>query len=193
MATVGSQEGLPVKLDPSLERKFKALVSAGYRVTSEWTTAYNCIAYAAGDTSRKWDCTPVPIPGYYWPPEAKTGDYIDALESAFEVIGFTQCDNGDLEDGYEKVALYVDSNGKWTHAAKQLPDGNWSSKLGNAEDIAHRSPHCFGGSDYEDVMRFMRRPLKRNEKGELINAHTIKARGIVGHQKSSDAPDSTDI
>jgi hypothetical protein len=172
MATVGLQQRLPIRLAPILERQFKALVASGYRVTSEWTTEYNCIAYAAGDKSRKWDCQGPLIPGYYWPPGAKSGDYIDALESAFVAVGFTLCDSEQLEDGYEKVALYVDSDGKWTHAAKQLPDGRWSSKIGHAEDIAHNSPHCFGGSDYGNVMRFMRRPATKMEESKDVDTTT---------------------
>ena len=29
----------------------------------------------------------------------------------------------EIESGYEKVALYADDQGEWTHVARQLPDG----------------------------------------------------------------------
>ena len=38
--------------------------------------------------------------------------------------------------GVRKVVLYADGN-EWTHAARQLPSGRWTSKLGDYEDIEH--------------------------------------------------------
>jgi hypothetical protein len=83
------------------------------------------------------------------------------LRSAFEAIGYEVCHgasiNDALEPGFDKVALYVDDDGMWSHAAKQLPSGEWSSKLGLEEDIAHKTAHCFGGSIYGNVAYVMRR------------------------------------
>lgn len=45
----------------------------------------------------------------------------------------------DLEAGIEKIAIYVDANGVPTHAARQLADGTWTSKLGEWEDIQHKT------------------------------------------------------
>jgi len=126
-------------------------------VTSNYDATYNCIAYAAGDLSRKWDPSMVPLPGYYWPPGADRGDGPDSLRSAFEKVGFELCTSPDLEPNYDKVALYIDKDGLWSHAAKQREGGDWSSKLGNSEDIAHKSPHCFDGSIYGNVCYYMRR------------------------------------
>jgi hypothetical protein len=103
----------------------------------------------------------LPIPGYYWPPEAIRGAGIDALVSAFEVTGYEICSGADVEDGYDKVALYVDQFGDWLHVAKQDADGWWSSKLGNSEDIRHRTPHALSGPEYGQVMYYMRRPKAR--------------------------------
>ena len=101
----------------------------------------------------------IPLPGYYWPPGADRGSSADALKIAFEAIGYQVCAGGDLEPGYEKVALYIDDDGFWQHAAKQESNGEWSSKLGNEEDIRHVHPHCFGDSLYGHVVYFMRRPV----------------------------------
>jgi hypothetical protein len=57
--------------------------------------------------------------------------------------------------GYLKVALY-ESNGFYTHAARQLPDGRWTSKLGKAEDIEHDDPHAVAGGIYGEVARYLR-------------------------------------
>jgi hypothetical protein len=117
---------------------------------------YNCVAYAAGDFTRKWWPSVLPNPGYYWPPGAARGDGPDALRSGFDAIGYEQCVNGDNEPGYEKVVIYVDDNGDVSHVAKQDGDG-WISKLGEIEDVYHRTPHCFGGSIYGNVVYYMRR------------------------------------
>ena len=45
------------------------------------------------------------------------------------------------------MALYVDKDGLWTHAAKQCDDGQWTSKLGNLEDIVHRTLDAVSGVD----------------------------------------------
>ena len=47
------------------------------------------------------------------------------------------CESGDLEVGFEKVAIYAQADGAPTHAARQLPDGTWTSKLGQEVDIGH--------------------------------------------------------
>ena len=56
-----------------------------------------------------------------------------------------------------KVALYADEWGGWTHAARQLADGWWTSKLGPAEDILHRTPSALVGVVYGEVREFMKR------------------------------------
>jgi len=52
--------------------------------------------------------------------------------------GYVRCDDGNREPGFEKVAIYADANGDFTHAARQKEDGSWTSKLGEWEDISHR-------------------------------------------------------
>ena len=132
----------------------------GYTVTSNHDQRYNCVAHAADDYTRKWAFIPLPCPGYYWPPEAVKGDGIEALVSVFETLGYELCAGDHLEDGYQKVALYVDQQGYWSHAARQEEDGAWSSKLGDYEDIRHRTPHALSSPDYGQVMYYMRRPKR---------------------------------
>lgn len=54
----------------------------------------------------------------------------------------------ELDDGYEKVALYVDNAGIPTHMARQLPNGEWTSKLGQLEDISHNDLDALEGTQY---------------------------------------------
>lgn len=53
---------------------------------------------------------------------------------AFEHLGYRVCTSGMLEEGVEKIALYAASDGEPTHAARQLANGGWTSKLGMAEE-----------------------------------------------------------
>lgn len=57
------------------------------------------------------------------------------------------------------MVLDADEHGDWTHAARQLPDGSWTSKLGPDEDILHRTPQALVGDLYGQVQAIMKRTL----------------------------------
>jgi hypothetical protein len=130
---------------------FPHLSEVNHRVTSPDTKTYNCIAWAANDTANWWQ------PGVYWPiPVEPEDSNLSTLERAFEFLRFKPCANADLEPGIEKVALYSLEK-FYTHAARQLPNGKWTSKLGKAEDIEHDTPDDVAGGIYGDVARLMQR------------------------------------
>jgi hypothetical protein len=143
-----------------LEKIFPNLLSAGYSPKSAKSLVYNCIAFAAGDETRKW--VGFREEGYYWPGGAKEGHTLDALISAFEQLKYAVCESDALEPDHEKIALFVDKDGFWTHAAKQAEDGQWLSKLGNLEDIVHRTLEAVAGPDpaYGQVACLMKRRRK---------------------------------
>jgi hypothetical protein len=103
----------------------------------------------------------LPEPGYFWPAEAiqENNDDLDGLIRAFATLGFRECDSGDLEAGYQKIALYAISRDDWLHAAVQELSGEWSSKLGNGYDIRHKTPQCIEGPTYGKVICFMKRQI----------------------------------
>lgn len=154
---MGKSQGLPLKLPAELEAQLPNLKKSAYKVMSPDTGSYNCIAFAARDESRYWDSSGIPLPGYYWPPEAQRGSTIDALQSAFAAIQYVRCAGSQYEPEYERVALYADANGTWTHAARQRDDGLWESKLGDSFDIRHKNPHSLIGPEYGMVWGYMRR------------------------------------
>lgn len=132
---------------------YPRLVSNGYTITSIETSEYNCISWAAGDTRRWW----WPSPAGYWPSGVRREEAIDAFEDAFATCGFSRCDSADLEDGFEKIAIYA-KTAEPTHAARQLQDGSWSHKLGNLQDItAELSSFDSIAGDYGSPVRYMRR------------------------------------
>ena len=136
-----------------LEDMFPGLAISGYEITSEASGIYNCIAWAAGDNTVWWDWHP----RVYWPEFAPGSPEVEALVQVFADLGYSICDNAELEAGYEKVAVYA-INGRWEHAARQLENGQWTSKLGEFEDITHPSPQDLTGELYGSVHCIMRRP-----------------------------------
>ena len=118
----------------------------------------NCFGWAAGDEVRPW--YPKGDPDLsYWPPGVTTDFTVAAFVEAFATRGFAPCADGSLIEGVEKVALYVDQDGEPSHAALQLPDGKWISKMGTWEDITHATTACLEGGTYGRVVQFLARPL----------------------------------
>ena len=132
---------------------FPRLTAQNHRITSPATRDYNCVAWAAGDVERWWQ------PGVYWlPPDWPDDDFgMGALEQVFAQLGYQDCNlDATLEPGFLKVALYG-SGFTYTHAARQLPDGKWTSKLGKGEDIEHDTPDDVAGGLYGEVAEIMKR------------------------------------
>jgi hypothetical protein len=132
---------------------FPRLTPENHRVTSPETTDYNCIAWAARDTEH---CRQ---PGIHWPAAVESDEYgMESLQEAFHALGFEACTDGTPESGFEKVALYG-NQAFYTHAARQLPNGKWTSKLGAAEDIEHDAPENVAHGVYGQVVQFMKRSI----------------------------------
>lgn len=142
-------------LHSQFESAFPRLRRTGFEITSPMDPTYNCIAWAAGDSSRWWQ--PVPIGGYYWPPDAATEMTIDAYTEAYRSVGYESCSDGDLDPSLEKIALFA-LNGEPTHAARQLRSGQWTSKCGRDHDISHIAARDVGGTSYGEIVSFMARP-----------------------------------
>lgn len=132
---------------------FPILTEANHRVTSATSRSYNCIAWAAGDTETWWwpDIDEVG----YWPIGAVRAETIGAFIAAFQTLGYEVCADGAVESSTEKIAIFA-LEGVPTHAARQLPSGWWSSKLGTQEDIEH-TLDALDGPIYGSVASFLRR------------------------------------
>ena len=141
-------------LHSQLLSNFPGLADSVFSITSPESDSYNCIAWAAGDTDNWW----WPSGLNYWPLEVPATDDVDSIVSAFVSLRYELCDSGDLQDGFEKVAIYARDNSV-THTARQLPSGNWTSKLGRSVDIEHEAVEALEGSNYGSVVQFMRRSL----------------------------------
>jgi hypothetical protein len=142
-----------------MKQPFPNITSTNARPTSPCDSDYNCIAWAYGRND-VW-CEPDIKGLYFWPISHR--EYTSkAYEELFASIGYEICDNAKYEEGFEKIALYFDDAGKPTHAARQLPTGKWTSKLGPNIDIEHETPEVLNGPGdgrgYGTVKIFMKRP-----------------------------------
>jgi hypothetical protein len=130
-------------------------------VTSPRADTSNFIAWAAGDTTRWWwpDDPDLPYKAH-WPDGAARVERLEAFCEAFATFGYSVCQAEELEPGFEKIALFGDAQGIPTHAARQLLNGRWTSKLGLLEDIEH-ALHDLEGAAYGTVVRLMKRPVSQ--------------------------------
>jgi len=122
--------------DIALEAIFPFLTDGdGYKITSPQTTRYNCIAWAANDDMRPW----WPDSNFigHWPKGVPRECTIQAFISAYQTLGYAVCEIHEYEEGFEKIAIFVDASNTPTHAARQLDDRCWTSKLGKNFDVSH--------------------------------------------------------
>lgn len=137
-----------------LEALFPRLRGSAYRITSPSSDVYNCIAWAAGDTQHWW--WPGDPARTYWPVGVSRVETLASFRDAFATLGYVVCAQADLEPEFEKIALFADADGTPTHAARQLPDGSWTSKLGMSEDIQHALADLADGV-YGSVVQILKR------------------------------------
>jgi hypothetical protein len=148
----------PSKTDALIDSCYPRAAGDGCWITSCIDSAYNCIAWAAGESNIPW--WPVIAAGVYWPDGVPPDCTVSAFVLAFGTVGYREWskENGNLEDGYEKIAIYADGNGEPTHAARQLPNGMWVSKIGREwKDVEHATVEAIEGIDYGKVVKYLRR------------------------------------
>src|SRR5438477_345112 len=110
-----------------LQKFFPKLTPNNHETCSKATPRYNCMAFVHGDERHWWE------PGrpggrYYWPPNAKQTDSLEAWSELFTAAGYEPTTSRDVEPGFEKIAIYVDLRDMLpSHVAKS--DGHtWKSK-----------------------------------------------------------------
>jgi len=139
----------------SLTTWFPNLSSGNYRITSNPDGGYNCVAWAAGESTRWWQ----PNAAYYWPLASIPDDEepsVDHVVALFAHMGFETCPINDARGGYDRVAIYGERD-RFTHAARQLDSGWWASKIGPDEDIEHKTLNVLEGDFYGEAKKVMRR------------------------------------
>ena len=137
------------------ESLFPDLARTGYRLTSPPDPLYNCIAWAAGFTDAWW--WPDPAGFDYWPAGVPRERTLAAFNQALAGVGFSPCPDDSVEPAWEKIAVYATPDGP-AHAARQLPNGRWTSKLGPDDDLEHDLDGLCGAV-YGSVVQLLRRPV----------------------------------
>jgi hypothetical protein len=132
---------MAIEPNPALAELFPHLADEGYAETSPPSIQYNCIAWAAGRSDEWW--WPDALGAYFWPETVPRTETMEAYIQTFELLGYVRCAD------YER-------DGKPTHAARQLTDGTWTSKLGRQVDVRH-TLHALEGAIYGKVAAFLRR------------------------------------
>lgn len=93
----------------------------------------------------------------------KNGNYdlsIDRYVQYYEEHGFSKCDNKEPEYGIIKIAIYADEKEEFTHVARQIQGGKWTSKLGDWEDVEHNDLDVLSGQSYGKPHTFMQKKIK---------------------------------
>lgn len=142
-----------------LEKQFPKLAADNYVLTSPDTIDYNCVAWAA-ETDEEW-WWPDPMEQEYWPDGVPREETLSAFIAAFQTIGYEKCDSASLEPDFQKIAIYADAQNIPRHIARQLPNGEWTSKIGQYEDIQHRNLNLLTGDPpaYGNVVEVMKRAI----------------------------------
>jgi hypothetical protein len=141
-------EPLHIRFRQALPR----LIADNYRETSPVSWDYNCIAWAAEITDTWW----WPAPGRYWPTNIPREETLAAFLALFGSLGYAPGATRDIQPNLRKVAIYATGDSP-THAARQLADGWWTSKLGPHVDIEHQTPDAIRGGLYGEVVAVLSR------------------------------------
>lgn len=139
-----------------------------FLITSPSTNQYNCIAWAHGYSDRWMQPVDQTVSThldfiFYWPDDIECDGDIKFLIRTFELKDYEICDRWEHEEGFQKIALYIETNStQYTHAAREIVSdknrcGKWTSKLGRGNDIQHGNPYSIEGEYYGRVYCFMKR------------------------------------
>lgn len=162
MKFAGFSEGddMPPIMEMTAEQRFyywPNLVKKSFRKTSDWSADYNCVSWALGIISKRIDSGGN---SYEWPSDLSKGHTLDYYAKLYQRYGYEKCDNRDLEKDIEKIALFEDEYGLFKHVALQKKDGFWTSKMGDLEDIEHKTIKAISGKTYGEVKIYMCRKRK---------------------------------
>ena len=144
-----------------LEQQFPYLAHEGYTITSPDTIDYNCVAWAAESEDEWW--WPDAMGQEYWSAGVPREETLSAFVAAFETVGYEICKSPSQEPNTLKIAIYGDANNIPRHIARQLATGEWTSKIGQYEDIRHSTLEALTGEfpAYGQVIQIMKKTVAR--------------------------------
>lgn len=133
-----------------------------FKITSKRDTKYNCIAWSViYDDRNLWPpgkVTTLDGVSYIWFDDLPKDDSLETFIQLYKKFKFEVCEDHNFEEGYRKIAIYSNpKTGKCTHASRQRNNGEWTSKLGQEQDIAHSDPYSIESDTYGKVALIMRK------------------------------------
>lgn len=135
-----------------------------FRINSKVDVRYNCIAWSLFYSDR-WVWPPstfTDLDGvlHFWPKEVPMTSELQAFIELYKEDGYEECKDSNHEEGYRKIAIYSNTlTGVCTHAARELRNGTWVSKLGQNHDIIHNDPYTLECKTYGSVSVIMRKKI----------------------------------
>lgn len=143
---------IAMTLEEIKEKWPKLIENINFQFTSLKTWDYNCVAHVLG-IDNDW------IDFYYTDEGDINSDLtINRYVELFEEHGFSKCEDSSIEKGFEKIAIYEDSRKWFSHVALQFENGDWTSKMGDYEDIKHVNIDSVSTGLYGQAVLFMKRP-----------------------------------
>ncbi len=127
-----------------------------FEVLAPHTNRYNCIAWSVR-VNYRWD----------WPAPNTRPATVRDFDAYYARYHFRPLPTGldyRVVPGMEKVVLYGHVRPgrriEPTHAARQLSDGTWTSKLGQAPRIRHLTPEALNGTSYGQPVKVYYRMVR---------------------------------
>jgi len=145
-----------------------------FRISSPYNINYNCIAWAGLRNDEFWWPEVVPydyLDGvkYNWPFKISHNDNLQFFVELFSNLGYIEESNNieNEQPNYRKIALFIKAgsniserfSSKCTHAARQMKNGFWASKLGRFQDIEHSNPYDLEGDTYGILAIILKKKL----------------------------------
>jgi len=140
-----------------LRKLWPNLNPTNYELKSDYTSEYNCVAWALGINTDPIDLSLDEEGEPLLYPDLTCLVYIEH----FEKEGFVLCDSPDWEENYEKIVLYERGGETFEHVARQLEQNLWTSKLGEWEDIEHTTLEALKYDGYYGVPTWYMKRLKK--------------------------------
>lgn len=153
-----------------LEQYFPGLLEAPCRVTSPTSLKYNCIAWAAGDSTRWW--WPRPEDVGYWPDQVPMQETIESFCSLFQFLGFEPCDSFFASSMTSGFILRSPSDS--TALTRTMPSGSvWtSSASASAESLSPRMPSARAAMERTKGSRSLSPARRAPRSAELMMSNS---------------------
>ena len=152
----------------------KLSLDSHFRISSRKDVNYNCIAWAGIVDNEFWWPEVEPynkLDGvrYKWPFNIKHSDKLEFFIELFYKLGYKE-ESHNIENehpNFRKIALFIKEDltnsdrmtSECSHAARQLKNGLWASKLGRFHDIEHSNPYDLEGKSYGRVAIILKKDL----------------------------------